>query len=228
MMQTNTLKLTDTQIRQAVLRQIEWDPEVSHVQIGVGVTEGVVTLAGEVDTYAEKIAAEKTVKRVHGVKAIANCLQVKVYGARTDTEIAADAVRALEAQTNVPADRIALTVRDGWVTLEGSVDWMFQKRAAENAVQYLGGVRGIANQIALTPKVCSAEVCERIEEALRRNSLIEADRIRTEVQDDVVTLSGTVDSLGEKEEAERAAWAAPGVSKVVNHILIAPDSIFYE
>ncbi|MBO0721706.1 MAG: BON domain-containing protein, partial [Blastocatellia bacterium] len=132
MMQTNTLKLTDTQIRQAVLRQIEWDPEVSHVQIGVGVTEGVVTLAGEVDTYAEKIAAEKTVKRVHGVKAIANCLQVKVYGARTDTEIAADAVRALEAQTNVPADRIALTVRDGWVTLEGSVDWMFQKRAAEN------------------------------------------------------------------------------------------------
>jgi osmotically-inducible protein OsmY len=228
LMQANTSKLPDTQIRHAVLRQLEWEPEVSHNQIGVGVTEGVVTLSGQVDTYAEKIAAEKTVKRVYGVKAIANNLQVTPEGVRTDTEIAADAVHALEAHVNVPADRITVTVRDGWVTLEGSVDWMFQKEAAENAVQYLAGMRGIANRITLIPTLCSAEVMEKIEEALLRNALIEADRIKAEVRDDVVTLSGTVYSWGEKEEAERVAWATPGVSRVVNNIAIAPESIFYE
>jgi osmotically-inducible protein OsmY len=223
-MQANKPKLPDTQIRHAVLRQLEWEPEVSHDQIGVGVTEGVVTLSGQVDTYAEKIAAERTVKRIHGVKAIANDLQVTSVGVLTDTEIAADAVRALETHVSVPADRLTVTVRDGWVTLEGNVDWMFQKEAAEIAVQYLGGVRGIANRITLIPKLCSAEVREKIEEALLRNAMVEADRIKAEVHDDAVTLSGTVDSWGEKEEAERAAWAGPGVSRVVNNIVIAPES----
>ncbi|MCI0337753.1 MAG: BON domain-containing protein [Acidobacteria bacterium] len=227
-MQANIPKLPDTQIRHAVLRQLEWEPEVSHDQIGVGVMEGVVTLTGQVDTYAEKIAAERTTKRVYGVKAIANDLQVRPVGVRTDTEIAADAVRSLEAHVSAPASQIILTVRDGWVTLEGSVDWMFQKEAAESAVQYLGGVRGIDNQITVIPKVSSAEVSELIEEALIRNAEVEASRIRVETHNGVITLSGTVDSWTEKEEAERASWSAPGVSRVVNHIVIAPESIFYE
>ena len=226
-MRAKTQKLTDTQIREAVLRQLEWEPEVSQDQIGVGVTEGVVALTGQVKTYAGKIAAERTVKRVYGVKAIANNLQVTPVGVRTDTEIATGAVHALEAHVNVPADRITVTVRDGWLTLEGSVDWMFQKESAENAVQYLGGVRGIANRITLIPILCSAEIKEKIEEALLRNATVEANRIKVEVHDDVATLSGTVDSWGEKEEAERVAWAAPGISRVINKIVIA-ESIFYE
>lgn len=227
-MQTKITKLPDTQIRQAVLRQLEWEPEVSHDQIGLGVTEGVITLSGQVDTYSEKIAAERTVKRVFGVKAIANDLQVKPPGVRTDTEIAANAVRTLESHVSVPADQITVAVRDGWVTLEGSVDSIFQKEAAESAVQYLGGVRGIANQIAVLSKTSSAAVSEKIEEALRRNAEVEARRIKIETLNGVVTLSGTVDSWTEKEEAERAARSAPGVTKVENHIVIAPESIFFE
>ncbi len=227
-MQTNTTKHLDTQIHQAVLRQLEWDPEVSHDQIGVSVIEGVVTLSGQVDTYAEKIAAERTIKRITGVKAIANDLQVKPLGLRTDTEIAATAVRALEWHVSVPADQITVAVRDGWVMLEGRVDLIFQKEAAESAVQYLGGVRGIANQIAVISKTSPAAISEKIEEALRRNAEIEARRIKIETLNGVVTLSGTVDSWTEKEEAERAARSAPGVTKVVNRIVIAPESIFFE
>ncbi|MCI0660187.1 MAG: BON domain-containing protein, partial [Acidobacteria bacterium] len=146
----------------------------------------------------------------------------------TDTEIAANAVRTLESHVSVPADQITVAVRDGWVTLEGSVDSIFQKEAAESAVQYLGGVRGIANQIAVLSKTSSAAVSEKIEEALRRNAEVEARRIKIETLNGVVTLSGTVDSWTEKEEAERAARSAPGVTKVENHIVIAPESIFFE
>jgi osmotically-inducible protein OsmY len=227
-MKAKTEKLPDHQLRQAVLRQLEWEPEVSSTEIGVGVAEGVVALTGFVNTYAEKLAVERSVKRVYGVKAVANDIQVRSLGGHTDPEIAADAVRALEAHISVPAERITLTVRDGWVTLEGSVEWMYQKEAAQGAVEYLGGVRGISNQITVTPKVTTAEVKEKIEDALRRSAEVEAGRIKVEAHGSTVILSGIVDSWVEKEEAERAAWAAPGVTRVENQIIIAPEMLFWE
>jgi osmotically-inducible protein OsmY len=220
--------LPDAHILRAVQRQLEWEPEVTSIDIGVSVTDGVVTLSGQVNTYAERMAAEKTVKRVQGVKALANELQVRPAGVRTDTEIAADVLRALEAHVNVPASNIKVTVRDGWVTLEGCVDWIFQREAAESAVEYLGVVRGIANEITVSPKASSPEVKHMIQEALRRNAEVEADRIKVEAENGVVTLSGVVNSWMEKEEAERAAQAAPGISKVENHIRVAAELLFWE
>jgi osmotically-inducible protein OsmY len=160
-MKGNVKALPDAQLRHSVLRQLELEPEVSSAGIGVSVAESVVMLTGEVDTYVEKIAAERTIKRIQGVKAIANDLRVRSAGTHTDAEIAADAVRALEAHPSVPADKIKVTVRDGWVTLEGNVEWAPQKEDAEKAVEYLGGVRGIANQITMAPTNSLAEVKER-------------------------------------------------------------------
>jgi osmotically-inducible protein OsmY len=220
--------LPDAQVRHAVIRQLEWEPEVTSTEIGASVTNGVVTLSGQVDSYAEKLAAERTVKRVHGVKAIANDLQVRPLGARTDTEIAADALRAIEVHVRVPPDKIKVTVRDGWIRLEGRVEWIFQKEAAESAVEYLGGVRGIANEIRVAPKLSPPNVREMIEEALGRTAGIETDRVEVEARNGVVTLSGVVNSWMEKEEVERVAQAAPGVTRVESNLVVAPEYVFWE
>jgi osmotically-inducible protein OsmY len=214
----------NTDLRRDVLDELEWEPSLDATEIAVTARDGVVTLAGSVLSYSEKVTAEKVIKRVHGVKAIANDLEVRIRGVgeRTDTDIAEGALDALVLRAGVPRDRIKVSVSTGWVTLDGDVDWKYQSDAAEEAVRYLLGVRGVSNQILVKPRISEADVKTRIEAAFRRSAEMDAKKISVETEDGIVTLRGTVHSWAEREGAENSAWAAPGVHKVENLIKIAP------
>jgi osmotically-inducible protein OsmY len=221
------MTMTDLEIKKNVESELNWEPSINAAEIGVAVKDGIVTLTGRVQSYWDKVAAEHAADRVAGVKAVVNELEIRLPYAseRTDEDIARAAVESLNWSVLVPKDRIKVKVSKGWITLEGTVDWQFQKTAAEKAVRKLIGVKGVSNLVDVKPRVSKVEVKASIEAALKRSAELDANRIKVETDGDKVILTGTVHSLFEREEAERAAWKALGVRSVDNRIKVGEIAV---
>ena len=213
---------TDVEIQKDVMDELNWEPFLKATEIGVAVKNGVVTLSGKVDSYSKKISAEKAAKRVVGVKAVAEDIEVKLdaNGKKSDSEIAEAVLNALKWHSAMQEDKIKVKVEDGWVTLEGEVEWEFQRNAAKSMVKDLIGVAGVLNNIKLMPKLVPSEIKRKITAAFHRSATVDADKVNVLVEGSKVSLSGKVRSYAEKKEAERTAWLAPGVTKVENKIEI--------
>ena len=216
--------MTDLELKRSVESELNWEPSIkSAAAIGVRVKDAVVTLIGPVESYSEKLAAERAALRVAGVKAVANDLEVRLPSSseRTDEDIAKAAANALDWTTGIPRDKIKVTVDKGWITLKGAVPFQYQRTAAEDAIRYLWGVKGVINLIEVQPSVSKTVVKQAIEEALKRDAELDAKSIDVEASGSKVILKDTVYSWFQRQEAERVAWDAPGVTQVENHIAIA-------
>ena len=217
-MTTATLTEADFRLRDAVLRQLDWDPEVDAGAVGVTVAHGTVTLTGFIDTYFGKLAAERAAKRVHGVRAVANDIEVRLRLDRTDADIAQDATRALELPM-VP-ETIQAAVHNGRVSLTGNVEWLYQKEGADKAIRHIRGVRGVMNHINVVPRAAVRDLRHRIVKALHQNADLDARHITVTVVGNTATLTGTVGTWLQRDSAERAAGNAPGIAHVDNRITV--------
>jgi osmotically-inducible protein OsmY len=216
---------SDLDIKRDVEQELKSDPDIDATDIAVAVKSGVVTLSGFVRSYGQRWEAEAASKRVAGVLGVANDIEVRlpVFNQRPDPEIARDAVSSIQAQLPYSAEHIRVVVRDGWITLEGQVEWNYQKDRAEEAVRRIRGVKGVTNALQVQPRATPTEIKRKIEEAFRRSAEVDASRVTVETEGGTVILRGTVRSWAERQEAQRAAWAVPGVTKVENYIGINPS-----
>ena len=213
----------DSQLQQAVLAEFNWEPSVTAGHIGVSANAGVVTLSGHVDSYAKKHAAEAAARRVKGVRAVAEEIEVRLpfESKRTDEEIAAAAIERLTWNVSVPRDSVQVKVENGWVTLTGQVDWWFQKQAAEHDIRPLHGVLGVSNQATVKPRVNTATLSEDITHALHRSWFFDPEAVHVRADGGKVVLSGSVHSIHERQVAAQTAWSAPGATMVENDITVA-------
>jgi osmotically-inducible protein OsmY len=222
-MSTATLTEKDVRVRDSVMEQLEWDPAVDAAGIGVTAHDGAVTLTGSIDSYAGKLAAERAAKRVSGVRAVANDLEVTLAAGRTDTDIAADAAAMLKLHNEVP-NTVQAAVHHGHVTLTGTVDWHYERIQAEKAVRYIRGVRHVANHVTVVPRPAGRDLHRRIGQALYRNATLDAKHIDVTVTGSVAHLRGTATSWQQRDAAERAAYDAPGITVVDNQIIVDPPN----
>jgi osmotically-inducible protein OsmY len=215
---------TDAEIERDVKEELKWEPDLDATDIAVSVKDGVVALTGSVKSYIDKYEAENAAKRVAGVVGIADDLEVRLPAVdeRPDPDIARDAAAAIKSQLPISSENIKIVVKNGWVTLEGTVEWQYQRSTAETAVRRIKGVKGVTNVILLKPRAEPSEIKKKIQDAFKRNAEVDANRITVEANGSEVVLKGTVRSWFERQEAERAAWAAPGVTKVEDRIVVSP------
>lgn len=222
---------SDSQIQKDVMEELKWQPYLSASEIGVAVKNGVVTLSGQVDSYARKLAAENAAKKVSGVKAVAEDIQVGFSSMfqKTDAQIADAVVNALKWHSGVQEEKIKIKVEDGHVKLEGEVEWEYQRTSAKSAIENLTGVRSVVNLITVKPKIAVSEIQNKITAAFHRSATIDSEKVAAEVNGSKVILRGTVRSFAEKEDAQSAAWNAPGVTSVENRLEIEmPEYAFEE
>lgn len=215
--------MSDVSLRQNIIDEFEFEPSLNAANIGVAVDNGVVTLTGHVGSYMEKVRAERVVQRIKGVHGVAEELEVRYPGDKktSDDEIAKRALNIISWDTSIPANKVQVKVEGGWITLSGQVEWYYQKVSAEEAVRKISGIKGVGNMLTIEPRVQPSDIKNRIENALKRKAGVEASKIKVSVAGGKVTLDGDVNAWFERNAAEGAAWAAPGVTSVEDHIRIA-------